>query len=148
MDAIGDGVMREVIMEAIRILSSPEIGILEDLSNDDGYFSLKFGGFVSDDTLNSVFTLGVLCALCVIKAHAGPDPISPILIQAAIGGIDSIMDDTWLQVTAEQAASLLSILPEDATTPIPNNIDLRRLVESRMNCRVSASVVYSQRMIY
>jgi hypothetical protein len=33
-DAVGSGVMRQVLLEAIRLASE---GILEDLDNDDGY---------------------------------------------------------------------------------------------------------------
>jgi len=138
-DAIGEGVMREVLLAAVQSFLTPEVGILEDLSNNDGYFTLKvsIGGFVSNNTLDNIFTLGALCAIFWLKCHAAPSPISPALIQAAIGGIDSLIDEAWVRTTHEEVAETLTLLPMDGNIPIPNNTVLRRLFESRVaGCRV------------
>jgi hypothetical protein len=133
-DTFGDGVMREVLLTAIQSLLVPEFGIMEDLSNDDGFVGLKVstGSFVSNNTLDNIFTLGALCAIFWLKCHAAPTPVSPALIQASIGGIDTVVDEEWVKATHEQVAELLLLLPVDGDTPIPDNTKLRRLFESRI----------------
>ncbi|KAF8151619.1 hypothetical protein B0H34DRAFT_801323 [Crassisporium funariophilum] len=137
-DVTGGGVMREVLMEAVNLLVTHEAGIAYDLSNDDSYLSLRVSDFVSESTLNSAFTLGVICAMFMIKAHAGPDPVSPSLLQAAIGGVESIVNFPWVHAANKQAAQVLALLPVDAAVPIPDNQDLNFLFQSRIpNCRFS-----------
>ena len=144
-DTFGDGVMREVLLMAIQSLLLPEFGIVEDLSNDDGFVGLKVsaGSFVSDNTLDNIFTLGALCAIFWLKCHAAPTPISPALIQAVIGGPDTVVDEEWVKATHEQVAEILSLLPVDGDAPIPDNTKLRRLFESRIiGCRVQLHISF------
>ena len=131
--------MREVLLAAVHSYLNPAFAILEDLSNDDGFFGLKVSAepFVSDDTLDNAFTLGALCAIFMVKCHMPPNPVSPALLQAAIGGVESIVDEDWVKATHEEVAKVLTLLPADKNIPVPNNPLLRRLCESRMpNCRV------------
>ena len=61
-------------MEAINLLLLPERGLVQDTRNGDGYLSLKTSSsslFVSNDTLNNTFALGVLCAFFMLKCHSG-----------------------------------------------------------------------------
>ena len=133
-DTFGDGDMHEVLLVAIQSLLIPEIGIVEDLANDDGFVGIKVstGSYVSNNTLDNIFTLGALCAIFWLKCHAAPTPVSPALIQAAIGGINTVVDEEWIKATHEQAAATLSLFPVDGGTPIPDNIKLCRLFESRI----------------
>jgi len=69
-------------MTAIQVFLNPECGIVEDLGIEDGFVSLKISAdFVCEDTLDDIlFTFGALCAIFMIKAHLGPDPVSPALL--------------------------------------------------------------------
>lgn len=132
-DVVGDGVMREILMAAIRSLLHYDHGLVEESANEDGYVGLKIAvDYVSGATLDKAFMLGVLCAIFMIKTQAGPDPISPALIQAAIGGVDSLIDYEWIRATNDQVAEKLALLPTDHQTPIPDTLELRRLFESTL----------------
>lgn len=141
--------MREVLLAAVHSFLDPTVGILDDLSNDDGFFGLKVSAepFVSENTLDNAFTLGALCAIFMVKCHMPPDRVSPALLQAAIGGVKSIVDEDWIRATHEEVAKVLTLLPADKDVAIPNDRLLRRLFESRMpGCRVCFSLslfVYS-----
>ena len=125
--------MRQVLMEAIHILTSPDLGIAEDLANGDSFVTLRISpDFVNDDILDNMFTLGVLCSIFMIKTHAGPDPISPALLQAAIGGLDSIVDMDWIRGTFVEVWETFRLIPVNSEVEIPNITSLRRLFESRM----------------
>lgn len=124
----------------------PERGLVQDTGNGDGYVTLRTSSlFVSNDTLNNAFALGVLCAFFMLKCHSGPDPVSPALIQAAIGGVDSIVDSEWLEAINPDVAKKLAILPADPNVPIPeDNQSLRILIASKMsNFRVSTFIINS-----
>lgn len=128
-------------MEAINLLLLPERGLVQDTGNGDNYLTLRTSTsslFVSNDTLNNTFALGVLCAFFMLKCHAGPDPVSPALIQAAIGGVDSIVDSEWIEAINPDVAKRLGLLPVDPNVPIPeDNQDLRIPIASKMrNFRV------------
>ena len=144
-DAVGSGVIREVLMEAINLLLLPERGLVQDTGNGDGYLTLRTSSlFVSDDTLNNAFALGVLCAFFMLKCHSGPDPVSPALIQAAIGGVDSIVDSEWIEAINPDVAKKLGLLPTDPNIPIPeDNQSLRILIASKMSdFRVSSHSLF------
>lgn len=134
-------------MEAINLLLLPERGLVQDTGNGDGYLSLKTSSsslFVSNDTLNNAFALGVLCAFFMLKCHSGPDPVSPVLLQAAIGGVDSIVDFEWIEAINPDVAKSLSLLPTDPDVPIPeDNQSLRILIASKMdNFRVCTHLLF------
>ena len=131
-DSVGTGVMRDILSEAIKIASE---GILEDLDNNDGYMTLRISadGMVSERTIDRCFALGALCTIFMIKTHGAPEPISPALIQAAIGSLSSIQERRWLRSISPPIASILSLLPttRDYLHPIPDHPDLRSLVRSK-----------------
>jgi len=124
--------MRQVLSEAVQIASRD---IVEDLDNDDGYVSLKISadGIVSETTINRCFALGALCTIFMIKAHAAPEPISPALIQAAIGHCHSVQDRKWVQSISPPIAAILDLLPTPLNFrhPIPDHPELRSLVRRR-----------------
>jgi len=93
-DNVGSGVMRQILAQAIAICQNLDHDITEHLGNSDDYVVLKISadGIVQQDTLDLYYAFGVLCAIFLVKAHSAPEPVSPALIQAAIGGIDSILD--------------------------------------------------------
>ncbi|KDR69131.1 hypothetical protein GALMADRAFT_215412 [Galerina marginata CBS 339.88] len=131
-DSVGGGVMRQVLSEAIQIVSRD---IVEDLDNDDGYVTLKISadGIVSETTVNSCFALGALCTIFMVKAHAAPEPISPALIQAAIGPCRSVQERKWVRSIAPPIAAILDLLPTPVNFrhPIPDCQELRSLVRRR-----------------
>ena len=88
-----------------------------------------------------MFVVGVLCAFFMLKCHLGPDPVSPALIQAAIGGVDSIVESEWIEAINSDVANKLGLLPANPNVPIPDNQNLRILTTSKMsNFRV---IIYS-----
>jgi hypothetical protein len=131
-DAVGSGVMRQVLLEAIHLASED---ILEDLDNDDGYQTLKISAdfMVSDKTLRQCFALGALCTIFMIKTHSAPEPISPALIQAAIGSRYSIQDRNWVRSISPPIAAILDLLPKPRNfhDPIPDHPELRSLVRTK-----------------
>lgn len=131
--------MREVLTAALLEYLRPEYGIVDDLGNEDGFMTLKISpDFAGEDTLDDIFAFGALsCAIYMIKTHVGPDPVSPALIQAAIGGINSIIDPDWVASTHEQVAEKLRLVPIDGNVPILDHRELRWHFESRLSgCRV------------
>lgn len=128
--------MREVLMEVIDLLLEPHIGLVQETG--DGYMGLRISSaFVSEATLNNAFALGALCAIFMIKAHSMPGRVSPALIQAAIGGVESIVDYDWVKALNTETAETLSLLPSDPMIPIPfANQSLDYLLQAHLNCMV------------
>jgi hypothetical protein len=131
--------MRQVLSEALMICQSKENDITEHLGNSDDYISLKISAdaIILEDTLDLYYAFGVLCAIFLIKTHSAPEPVSPALIQAAIGGIDSILDPEWIASISPEVAKILSLLPANPEVEIPNHPALRAFIEARLvNSRV------------
>ena len=123
-------------MEEINLLLLPEHGLVQDTGNGDGYLTLRTSSsslFVSNDTLNNAFALGVLCVFFILKCHLGPNPVSSALIHAAIGGVDSIVDSEWIEAINSDVANKLGLLLADPNVPIPDNQNLRILIASKMS---------------
>lgn len=132
-DVVGSGVLREILGGSLKLCLEPEYGMLKDTANGDGYLTLRLSpDFVSAATLDMFYALGVICALYMIKAHNGPAPISPALVQAAIGGFDSLIDEAWVRATCPEIASKLVLLPADAGTAIPDDRELRLFISSKL----------------
>ncbi|KDR72188.1 hypothetical protein GALMADRAFT_229037 [Galerina marginata CBS 339.88] len=131
-DTSGGGVMRQILLEAVQLASE---GIVEDLDNGDGYVSLKISAdrMVSDKTLDRCFALGALCTIFMVKAYAAPEPISPALIQAAIGTHYSIQERRWIRSISPPVAETLDLLPTPVNFrhPIPDHPKLRSMVRSK-----------------
>ena len=122
-------------MGAIELLLEPQIGLVQETV--DGYMSLRISSFISEATLNNAFALGALCAIFMIKAHSMPGRVSPALIQAAIGGVNSIVDYDWVKALNNETAETLSLLPSDPSIPIPiANRKLDYLLQAHLNCMV------------
>lgn len=131
--------MRQILCEALMICQSKENDITEHLSNTDEYISLKISvdGIMLEDTLDLYYAFGVLCSIFLIKTHSAPEPVSPALIQAAIGGIDSILDPDWIASISPGVAKILSLLPANPEAEIPNHPALHAFIEARLvNSRV------------
>jgi hypothetical protein len=134
---MGDGVQRQVLSEALQYCLDQNIC---EVVNQDGYVSLKTSSFVSSPRLDLVFAFGVLSAMFLVKVQTGPDPLSPALLQAAIGGFESLKDLRWVSVVFPDIAREIALMPKSHGLPTPQNIQdrqrLSRLVESRMSTSV------------
>jgi hypothetical protein len=133
--------MRQVLSEALMICQNEENDITEHLGNSDDYIGLKISAdaIILEDTLDLYYTFGILCAIFLIKTHSAPEPVSPSLIQAAIGGIDSVLDPKWIASISPGVAKILSLLPANPNEDIPNHPTLRSFIEARLvNCRVGS----------
>jgi hypothetical protein len=137
-DAIGDGVLRQVIACALKLcLDEAHCQVV----NEDGYVSLRLSSFPTDIRLDALFTLGVLCTMYLIKIQNGPNPVSPILLEAAINGLESIIDMHWLTVVVPDISQTLALFPishdQQFLTDIQDLHRLRLMVASRMDTTVS-----------
>jgi hypothetical protein len=110
--------------------------------NSDNYVSLKTSSFVSSARLDVYFALGILCAMFLIKAETGPEPVSPALLQATIGGFDSLKDLSWLSVVFPDTAQQLALLPVSHDDTIVQNPEDRKILARLLDCYLSTSVGY------
>jgi hypothetical protein len=134
IDIVGNGVLQQVLDEALQQCLTFEEGLVEELENGDGYISLKISadGIVDTDRLHKFFALGALCTIFMIKMHNRPEPISPALIQAAIGGINSILELSWIQAISPPVAEILSLIPTNPTQAIPNQPRIDHFIKARL----------------
>jgi hypothetical protein len=137
-DNVGNGVMRQILSEALKMCLDENICV----TNSDNYVSLKVSSFVSSARLDIFFALGILCAMFLIKAETGPEPVSPALLQAAIGGFDSLKDLGWLSVVFPDTAQQLALLPESHDDTIIQNPEDRKILARLLECHMSTSVCF------
>lgn len=138
--------MRQVLSEALIVCQNKENDITEHLGNSDDYIGLKISAdaIILEDTLDLYYAFGILCAIFLIKTHSAPEPVSPALIQAAIGGIDSILDPKWIASISPGVAKILALLPANPEAEIPNHPAWRAFIEARLvNSRVCLLLFYS-----
>ena len=115
VDRLGDGVMRQVLAHTINELSTVVCG--DPKTSGDHYAHLQTVQFGEETLDDHAFALGVLCSMFLIRAHAAPLPISPILLQYMFGdGITSLDDEPWLRPICPDTAHGLSIFPRSTTT--------------------------------
>ncbi|PPR06191.1 hypothetical protein CVT24_000635 [Panaeolus cyanescens] len=128
-DTIGDGVCRQVFTAALEKLSE---GILEDLSLQEGYHTLKIAenpDLLSPSALDKCRVLGAFTAVFLLLTQAPPPLLSPALLQAAIGGVSSIVDEQWIKAThSPRLAEILALVSSDNSVPIP--LDDRNLLST------------------
>ena len=143
--------MRQVLSQALAIFRNTHHDIVEHLGNADDYVGLKISadGIVQEDTLDVYYAFGVLCAIFLIKTHSAPEPISPALIQMAIGGIDSILEPEWIASVSPSVSKILSLLPVNPDEPIPDIPVLRAFIEAKLvNSHVRSSLFYSMTFFF
>lgn len=110
VDSSGDGVMRQVLAHAITELCGHVCG--DPRTATDHYAHLQTVQFGEETSEDCAFALGVLCAMFLVRAHAAPLPISPILLQFMFGdGIASLDDEPWLHSICPDIAHGLSLFP-------------------------------------
>ena len=69
--------------------------------------------------LPKIQALGTLCAFFILQTGLEPEPVSPVLLRAAIDGVDSALSDVdWLSTVQPEIWRALSLLPDSppATT--------------------------------
>lgn len=108
-DAIGDGVMRQVLSEAIRVTSERTCQDIK--TTEDSYVYLQVKDFPDAAVEDYAFALGVLCTMFFLRVHSAPLPVSPALLQATIGGIDSVVDSAWLAAVLPDTFNLIKLFP-------------------------------------
>ena len=130
--------MRHVFANLVPELGKDSLDILHDPGNEDGYMTRKIeenlpGG---DARLHYIVALGVAANLALIKAEVPPLPLSPALIEAAIHGIESILDNRFIQTMYERQWNLISQIPIDGNIEIPNVLSLKSFVIGHLNMNV------------
>ena len=81
----------------------------------DHYAHLQATQFPEEISEDHTFALGVLCAMFLVRAHAAPLPILPMLLQFMFGdGITSLDDELWLRSMCPDIAHGLSLFPRSA----------------------------------
>ncbi|KAG6371120.1 hypothetical protein JVT61DRAFT_9879 [Boletus reticuloceps] len=85
-DSMGDGVTREVLDAALRIVCSCVSPL--DTQTDEGFVMMN-----------------------LLRSFCAPLPLSPALLQAVIGGVESLDDPSWLQAVLPESWSTLRLFP-------------------------------------
>jgi hypothetical protein len=137
-------VVRQVIADALAICLNE--GITEEV-NADGYVSLTLSAFPSESRLDTIFAIGVLSAMHLLRLGYGPDPISPALLEVVFNGFDSLIDPSWLSVLSAETAQDIALLPLQHgmvfSQAVADRQKLGWLLQSRMRCTMSLSLVSS-----
>lgn len=110
LDASGEGVMRQVLTQAIATCLKPELAIAQPMDHDS-FQVLRIRDFPSLRDLDHAFALGALCAMILIRGHMSPDPVSPALLIAAICGVQGLIDIPWVRMMFPDSYSDLALLP-------------------------------------
>jgi hypothetical protein len=137
--------MRQVVDAAIRRCLRDSI--FQD-ADSDGYRSLKTTLCPPAERLDSIYALGILCTIYLIMVQAGPDMISPVLLEAAVNGIASIVDIKWLSAVTPITAKDLALLPASPTDSFPTHMaELHRLRMMTIS-RIETPVCYQYILMY
>jgi hypothetical protein len=130
--------MRHVFANLIPALAKDLLDILHDPGNEDDYMCLKIEENIHDGNthLHYIFALGVAANFALIKAEIPLLPFSPALIKVAIHGIDSILDDRFIQTMYEQQWDLISQVPADGFIAISNMLSLKSFIVGHLNMSV------------
>ena len=105
--------LRQVLDNALQLCIANENKTCEEM--DDGYFSLNISQWPSPKKLDVVFALSFLSATFMLKTHLSPDPLSPALIQAVVGGFDSLLDIPWINTFSLDTAQIITSFPTEHT---------------------------------
>lgn len=108
-DSLGDGVTREVLDAALQIACSRVSH--PDMQTDEGFVQLAVPEFALVEDEDNAFALGVLVTMNLLRSFCAPLPLSPALLQAVIGGAESLNDPTWLQAVLPESWTTLWLFP-------------------------------------
>lgn len=78
---------------------------------DDGFVFLQIEEFPGGEVEDYAFALGVLCTMFLLRVGSAPLPVSPALLQVAIGGIESLVDAAWLRALLPDTFRTLTLFP-------------------------------------
>ncbi|KAG1734336.1 hypothetical protein EDB19DRAFT_1911195 [Suillus lakei] len=109
-DASGEGVMRQVLTEALTLCLSESCGITQTL-NKHGFHVLHIRDFPAPSDIECAFALGAVCTMMMICGHIAPDPISPALLITAFAGVEALADRRWVGALFPDHYQDLGLLP-------------------------------------
>jgi len=161
-DSFGNGVMRQVIHTALqKSVSWTSDGSNEDdlafaegdvcIELDDDFWALKLSRFPSSKKLVTIFAIGHLCALHILRVQNGPHLISPALLSFIVNGVLSLTtsesNHLWLGDNLfPTLANIIKSLPtenENVSNLVMDGVNrdhIARICQSRLMTNVSATV--------
>ncbi|KAG2069018.1 hypothetical protein BDR04DRAFT_1119323 [Suillus decipiens] len=147
-DASGEGVMRQVLTEALVLCLSESCGITQTLDKD-GFHVLRIRDFPSPSDIEHAFALGAICTMMMIRGHIAPDPISPALLVTAFAGVEALSDKSWVEALFPDHYEDLGLLPSsprDLTTSVisaSQRTCLQRFIQGTIDSSVSRLALLS-----
>jgi len=80
----------------------------------EGYYSITTRRApINDDQALDLRVFGLSCMLYMVTFELAPDPVSPALLQFAIGNLESIIDMSFIREFAPETAAKLNVWPLD-----------------------------------
>ncbi|KAG1737480.1 uncharacterized protein EDB91DRAFT_1249612 [Suillus paluster] len=141
-DASGEGVMRQVLTEALMLCLSESYGITQILDKH-GFHVLCIHNFPTPSDIECAFALGAVCTMMMIRGHIAPDPISPALLIAAFAGVEALADKCWVGALFPDHYDDLGLLPSSprdltsSTISASQRTCLQRFIQGTIDSSVS-----------
>lgn len=123
-DAVGDGVVRQCFSNIMH-QNLISLNCLTPVYTDS-YKSIQPPSFFDDfEHLLNLKVLGTLAVLHIVQVGVGPEPISPVLLQAVLAGINTTLDDEdWLRIVDPDTMAVIDLLPQDRALTRGQFLDL------------------------
>lgn len=139
-DNVGKGVVRQVLEKALEICR--EKCLMAHFQKDE-YEVLTPQRLVIPSRREACYALGFLCMAYFVKVENGPDPVSPMLLQVVLGGLESLLEDmSWLRKIVPDSVRLMELMPIEAGEgefPVDDTPERMQLVLAIENYLVSVS---------
>lgn len=109
----------------------------------DGFKSLSILPFGALDlkVACKLKTHGLLCALHIFALGQAPIPCSPFLILYILGGFDLLLDHTFIQSLAPEAAHALSAIPANHPLDLSPGGRFASLLVTYLNIQVCSNIM-------
>ncbi|KAG1724819.1 uncharacterized protein EDB91DRAFT_1255060 [Suillus paluster] len=147
-DASGEGVMRQVLTEALMLCLSESYGITQILDKH-GFHVLHIRDFPTPSDIECAFALGAVCTMMMICGHIAPDPISPALLITAFAGVEALADKCWVGALFPDHYDDLGLLPSSpcdltsSTISASQRTCLQRFIQGTIDSSVSRLALLS-----
>ncbi|CAL1698948.1 unnamed protein product [Somion occarium] len=111
-DAIGEAILRETYYNILQRMCGDEFGLTTGDYADE-YQIIKHPTFSGDSFLKDMEALGAVAASNMVAIHMACHPLSPVLLEAAVNGINSVLDDDpWLHHVSPDTMAPFAHLPQ------------------------------------
>ncbi|KAJ3479404.1 hypothetical protein NLI96_g9078 [Meripilus lineatus] len=136
-DAFGDGVVRQCLSGLLH--EDPAIQGCLTINHADSYYTIQSSDFQGDESyLLKLRCLGTIAMMHIVQIGHGPEPLSPVLIQATLGGVRSVLyDEAWLTEVDPDTMATIKLLRHDGGPTLSEisllSTDDKRSLQSLLN---------------